>query len=1170
MIPVQPHGRRVDSTGVDPRRARRGRARSFGWAFAAHCLAAIAAAQEPLPVLTHSQEIYGVDAAGRGQHRHFEIDAVVSYYDPLWTQFYGIDGTTTFYLGTNAAGRFAIKPGQQVHLSGEVVTDGRFVPTQLDIQVIPGSETKHPINAHGHLGEFSALNARLIGIDALVDWQEQFDSGHQRLSLIAEGRRLNTTVCLNEAGRAPLLEGAVVHAVGMYLPHLDINNRLVNVELKVQGPENLQLLHWLGRDERFDGAAVPASDVARLGAGTPVHVSGKINSFAPGRLITIRDSSGLLELYTPQEKGLHLGAEIEAVGFRTGDPALPGVEQAVWRMRDAAAATAKSPDRSTLRLAAQVLETSFEQAAAQQPVVLSGVATWSSEDGGTFFLQDPSGGIRVTMEPGGKFAGYVGGLGVTVSGVTSMGQYAPEVTAHAITVAATMSPPEAPQISLEQALTGAEQNRWVEMKGYVHAFEAKGPWVQLDLITSTGEFQALLRKTVDVAGLQGSFVRIRGVCDTITNELHHTAGIQLWVPAEEHVFVDEPPLRDPLALPLTPLDSIGSFGHVQDRTHWLHTVGTVTYLAPGRFTVIQTGRTCLVALTRENLALGVGDDVDVVGIPGWSASHFVLREATVRRSGHEAEPAAIQLGTPVPLLAAIDFRLVQLGGQLSEITDVDGEYYLSLRNGADTIIARLRHRPNAPAPEEWAKGSYILATGIYRLQLDENRDATRVELLLRSPEDLKVTRTPPWWTVGRALTVASMLGALAAAIAMWVVSLRHRVAKQTAELRRHLESEASLEAELQRSQRLHSLGMLAGGIAHDFNNLLTVIQGNIALAMLDEVAMTQVGDCLQDAEEGAKRAQELSQRLLTFSRGGDPVCEDLIAAAVVLAAASLGVAGSETKVDFHPPADLWRVRGDPNQLRRAFQNLVAFGRGAMAEGGSITIAAANDELAARTASGLAPGRYVRFTLTDRGRGIPEGLRRGIFDPYASAELGKEQFGLAIAYSIVKKHGGSISFTCPPTGGTCFELWIPAVESPCENPAKPAPLAAGLPRKILFMDDEASIRRMGKRVLESLQCEVTTVADGQDCVRSFRNAHQSGQPYDFVILDLSIPGGMGGAEAIGRLREIDPGVRAIVSSGYSNDTVVANFQNFGFCAFLPKPYDTRTLARVIEQAVTPGS
>jgi signal transduction histidine kinase len=997
------------------------------------------AAKPDLPLITRSADIYGMEGAARDQRYRFRFDAVVNHYDPLWNQFWGSNGPDTFFMTPPTGRLFPIRPGQLVRLTGEVVPAAGFRPENLEIEVLGEAKDTGVLSGRGRLDDRAVLNEHLVSIEGLVDWQEQLDPNHQRLELISEGHPINVTVWLNQTGQAPLLAGAIIRAVGVYLGRVDLDNRLQAIDLNVQGTENLEVLGWLDKDPRFDRPTTRIADLPRALPGASVHIAGRIASFAPGQAMMIRDETGLIEIRTAQQRGLRIGAAIDALGYRSGDSTELHLDQGLWRLRGAAPspATAAS-ENAVLNLAAQVLELPAETAAAQKPVHLSGVITWGAEGARFFFLQDRSGGVRVNFDPERNLGVFSAGAGITLSGVSAMGAFAPEVIARQVGGWTAMSPPEPERISLEQAQTGASEARWVEMEGYVRGMEKNGPWTQLDLTTATGEFYALLPPQARVADKIGAFVRIRGVCDAIANEFQRSTGVRLWVPTEYPIEVDEAPVSDLYAIPFTPLNSLGRFGPQQGYTHWLHTGGTVTYQAPGRFLVLQSDRGRLMVLSRDKSAFVPGDQVEVVGIPGWNVTRLVLREAVTRKIGHEKEPPAIRLRTPIPLFELADSWLVRFSGTLTEVGTLGDEYYLTIRNGGDSLIARLNRASSPSLPEGWRKGSTVTATGISFLRFDENRKATGMELLLRTPADLVIVTSPPWWTVERALSAAGVLGACALTVILWVASLRRRVKKQTEQIRRHLEKQVSLEGELERGQRLNSLGLLAGGIAHDFNNLLAVIMGNISLALHDEVAAARVGDCLRDAESGSKRARGLTQQILTFAKGGDPVREALSLPAVVKAAAALALSGAKSRIEFQPPPDLWPVHADRGQLECAVQNLITNACAAMPAGGIIDLAAVNETIADTTTRPLAPGRYVRLTVTDHGPGIPADQLPGIFDPYAAIKFGKHQFGLATTYSIMKKHGGFIEVQSQLGHGASMRLWIPATETVSAAPSAAHP------------------------------------------------------------------------------------------------------------------------------------
>jgi two-component system cell cycle sensor histidine kinase/response regulator CckA len=979
-------------------------------------------------VIVHPGDVYRLATAPPDKHYRFQIVSYVNYYDPLWNQFYGWDGTDTFFMIPPAGKRLPFKPGQWVRLTGDVQPSLGFKAENLEVQVLKDFDPKGMVSAAGRLDDYPSLNARLVEVTGVVDWQEQLDPNHTRLSLVVEGHALTTTIWLTAPGQAPLLSGAVVRALGIYLQRTDINKHLTGIEFKVQGVENLKIVGWLDIDPRFDTPKSMMADVAQMSAGAGVHVVGKVDSFSPGSRVTLRDDSGLLEIRTPQVSGLHVGAEIEAIGVRSADNVEVHLEQAVWRLRGApneAAPVAKTE----LNLAIQVLELPTERAAARQPVKLTGVVTWGSNDTRFFFIQDRSGGVKVTVPPDVKFTGINAGLSAVVTGVTVMGEYAPEVMLQQVVVGVSMSAPEPQKISLEQARTGGSEALWVEMEGYVRSVESIDSFTRMDLTTATGEFRAMLPSYEKAQDKIGAFVRIRGVCDAVANENRRSTGVQLWVPLEEHINVDEAPIADPFSTPFTPLESLGRFGSEKSVSRRIHTGGTVTYQSPGRFLVIQGGASSILVLNRGKTLLAAGDQADVVGIPGWNGNRFVLREGLLMKTSHDGEPRPFALARGIVLSDGLDYRLVQIRGILTEVIDIGSEFLLTIRVGADNVVARIDHARTPGIPDSWVKGSTVVANGIFRLRFDENRVATGVDLLLRGNEDLTVVTPAPFWTVERALAVAGLIGTGALCIVMWVVSLRHRVQRQTEQIRGQTENQASLEAELERSQRLHSLGLLAGGIAHDFNNLLTVIMGNITMALMDDVAVERVGDCLKDAEEGTKRAHSLTLQLLTFARGGEPVRISLLLPGVVTEASGLALSGSKSRAEFSPPPDLWQVHADRGQLVRAIQSIVTHAGAEMPEGGVVRIGALNETVSENTAQPLKPGRYVRLSVADKGKGMPAEQLSGIFDPYAAAKLGKNQFGLATAYSILKKHGGIIEVHSEIGRGTSMSLWIPAYSSP---------------------------------------------------------------------------------------------------------------------------------------------
>jgi PAS domain S-box-containing protein len=378
-------------------------------------------------------------------------------------------------------------------------------------------------------------------------------------------------------------------------------------------------------------------------------------------------------------------------------------------------------------------------------------------------------------------------------------------------------------------------------------------------------------------------------------------------------------------------------------------------------------------------------------------------------------------------------------------------------------------------------------------------------------------------------------------------------------------AERRLVAEQLRASKLESVGFLAGGIAHDFNNLLAVIMGNLSLALLEKEVVERAGPWLQAAEQGAQRAKQLTQQLLTFAKGGAPVRTTVRLQEVVREAAEFATRGSAVRCEFDLAADLKYADADKGQIGLVVQNLVINALQAMPEGGTVLIALRNEQVAAGRLP-VPAGPYLRLSITDAGAGIPPEYLSHIFEPYFTTKQESAGLGLATVYSIVHKHQGHVTVESEVGRGTSFHVWLPAAMAPGPEPAASRSPFEGLSGRVLFMDDEEALRLLAEALLVRFGLEVVTVSEGAQAVEAYAAARAEGRPFDLVMMDLTVPGGMGGLEAMRSLLAIDPDVRAIVSSGYSGDPVMANHAAYGFRGRVPKPYRAEELARVLHEVL----
>lgn len=374
-----------------------------------------------------------------------------------------------------------------------------------------------------------------------------------------------------------------------------------------------------------------------------------------------------------------------------------------------------------------------------------------------------------------------------------------------------------------------------------------------------------------------------------------------------------------------------------------------------------------------------------------------------------------------------------------------------------------------------------------------------------------------------------------------------------------------IEEEQLRVQKLESVGVLAGGIAHDFNNIMTSIIGNIALAKMSSGIMKNTYEILADAEEACLRAKDLTAQLLTFSKGGAPVKKIVSIAKQLKNSARIVLRGSDINCEFFIPPDLWAIEVDEGQINQVFFNLIINARQAMPEGGTIRISAENVIIDKQCGLPLLNREYVKVTVKDQGIGIPKENIQKIFDPYFTTKQKGHGLGLSSTYAIIMNHDGYIEVDSAPDAGTTFHFYLPAIgrHGLIEPDKKPALINGE--GKILLMDDDESILTTVRKTLVKIGYKVELARDGAQAVELYKKAMRS-DPFNVVIMDLTIREGMGGKEAVGKLLEIDPEARVIVSSGYSTDTVMANYKTHGFCSVITKPYQIETLSELLHDII----
>ncbi len=448
----------------------------------------------------------------------------------------------------------------------------------------------------------------------------------------------------------------------------------------------------------------------------------------------------------------------------------------------------------------------------------------------------------------------------------------------------------------------------------------------------------------------------------------------------------------------------------------------------------------------------------------------------------------------------------------------------------------------------------------------------------RKIKEIKVTIIPPFWEtlwfrVLSVLFVGSLI-LLIFRLRLNAVKKRNKVLKEvndklSIEIKQRIKAEKEkelMQEQLIQNHKMEAVGVLAGGIAHDFNNLLTAILGNIELSQMYIDAKNEASKMLESAKKAVLRARGLTQQLLTFSKGGEPIKATASLEEVVRESADFVLTGTNVNIQFKADENLWLVDIDKGQISQVVQNLVINAKEALSKGGTISIEMSNIVNGSLHTLPITGKNYVLLKIKDTGEGIKDEDLKNIFNPYFTTKKTGNGLGLAVSYSVISKHDGHITVESNPGKGTMFNVYLPAAEKQ-DTPHVNHDIYHGRGQgRILVMDDEESIRTILNTMLTKLGYDVQESCNADEVVSIYKEAMDAANPFDLVIMDLTIPGGTGGKEAVKLLLDIDPAVTAYVSSGYSNDPVMANYKKFGFKGVIKKPFTLKDMKKLLNTAI----
>ena len=774
-------------------------------------------------VITNLAQFWSLPQERKNQLHRVRMELLIYYCDTKWNVFWGGSDDLSAFLPFRGL-PVPFEPGDKVFIDGLILpVNQEFFWDKTSIKILSKSNAIPFVAVQGNLQDFARLNKQFVEVQALVESQRLAVSNVLRLELLAENFNLNAFVYLAHPDEArPDLTGKFVRIRGIYSETSDAFGKIANITLWTPGLNFVEPTGSLQSDSRFSIRVTSSENFAAADSKALVRVKGVVHSQQPGEAVTIWDDAGQIRIFAKQRYRLQLGDRIEAIGH----PAFQGIDRVLQEglFRLVAKNTTNnygvSSNQTKLRLADQIRGLDRDRIVQQPPVSIEGVVTWVDSRTNFIFVLDSSGGIRVMQSqlPSGRRIQT--GMLVKVDGIAALGGFAPVITNAIVRQTGTMELPDAPLTSLEQTLTGTEDGRWIQVRGYVRKVIEAGRTLELQLVAPGGEFTAHVPRDDGLRALQGSVVLVRGVCVAAANSRRQLTGIEIWSTVVEDVQTEQSAPEDLFALPRRSVASLRQFNLFNTLNERVRTFGAVTLHVPGRYLYVQDGDSSILALSDQAEPLSPGDRVEVVGFPGNDNGNFLMREAVYRRISPGPEPVPVQLPVLQSVNENLDGLLVRAEGSLLDVVNKPGEARLIVQAKGLLFEAKLDKGADF-AKGEPDLGSKLAITGVYRIQRDEYGKPRSFLLNLRHGNDVRVLEPPPWWTLPRLLLVLAGVLVVFLLALLWTLETRRknnlllhaqvelkaahdkleeRVQERTRELRKQIEAREHAQKALGRSE----------------------------------------------------------------------------------------------------------------------------------------------------------------------------------------------------------------------------------------------------------------------------------------------------------------------------------------------------------------------------------
>lgn len=813
-------------------------------------------------VITNMAQFWTLPQEEKSQLHRIRMELLVYYADPTWNAFWGNSDGLDGFLPLRGL-PVSLKGGDKILIDGLTLpVDQQVLWDKTSIKVLSQSNEIASVSTRGKLLKTDLFDGHFVELDALVDLQRLAGTNALRLELLAEDFNLTAFVHIGQPGEAPPdLRGKLVRLKGYYVGNPDAFGKVANITIWIPGFDYVKTIGSLETDPRF---LIPITSSENFVSADPkalIRVDGIVRNQRPGEVVTIWDDAGQVRVFSKRLQPLQMGDHIQAIGY----PSIQGLDrilqEGLFRVvaNNATNPPTFSTNRNKLRLAEQIRALDQESIAQHPPVSIEGLVTRVDARANFIYIMDSSGGIRVMQSH------YKNGKSIRIGelakleGIATAGEFAPVITNAVVVQTGSMSLPDAPLTSLEQALTGTEDGRRIQLRGYVRKVTEVGRMLELQLVAPGGEFIAHTPRDSALRGLQGSVVLVQGVCVVTANSRRQLTGIEIWSTASEDIQVEESASENLFDLPLRSIASLRQFNLFNTLNARVRTSGTVTLHVPGRYLYLQDGDNSIFVLCDQPEPLHPGDRVEVVGFSGNDGGNFLLRESVYRRMAAGPEPVPVQLPALQSINESLDGLLVRAEGLLLNTVEKSGESRLIVQAGGLVFEAKIDGVLQLPK-EELEPGSKLAITGVYRIQRDEYGKPRSFLLNLRSRDDVHVLEPPPWWTLSRLLSVLVGVLLIFLIAMLWTLQTRRknnlllqaqaglkaaheklerRVLERTRELSEQVLAKDRAHSRLSEAQqrlilasRQAGMAEVATGILHNVGNVLNSV--NVSASLISD------------------------------------------------------------------------------------------------------------------------------------------------------------------------------------------------------------------------------------------------------------------------------------------------------------------------------------------------